>query len=499
MTKVYRFVIGMSAESSGVRAVSDAVFSERQEAMSTSERDIRAWISARGEEGWSQYDIRDGLKQHHKISQPTVGRNVVRILEGEDITKKMRSAVLALFAFREEQERIAAEEDVRVEVDHIAFLEFMDALGEWKAFNDFEIEQARIAADRREAAGRALEARRNQARSRALVVSRRMQDMDIVEPGNTYVYADGATLIREGIADFLYHDRNAELVGFSPPDHEFPGGWTAARLRAGITREQRMRPSAVADGEVRPETIGIRDAFLVPDVPYFDGDWFWGKLRDDMSAWYELRDAAPGWWVEGGGVPRAPADADVDWYGNVLELETRLLEQGIFFEESILGWSDDWADEVKEKLSVLRTLKRRVACVDAAAKAGKVAGWLAAGAAILALLWFVVIPVVVWVCMGIWSGMASAWNAVVGALHSAAQAIETAVNSPVTLVVLVCVTCFLLWILPTDRERQKLPAFPWVLGAAVVFAVLTVIAMVIFAADMLSPALEGFARSGPRA
>ena len=465
--------------------------------MSTSDRDIRDWIIARVEEGWSQYDIRDELREHHKISQPTIGRNVERILNGENITKKMRSAVLALFAFREERERIAAEEDARIEADHIAFLEVMDALAEWKALNDFEIERARIAADRREAADRALEARRNQARRRALVVSRRMQDMGIVERGSTYVYADGATLIREGMADFRYHDENAELVGFSPPGYEFPGGWTAARLREGVTRERRMGPSAVAEGEARPETIGIRDAFLVPAVPYFDGDWFWGKLRDDISTWYELRDAAPEWWLECGGVPRAPAAADVAWYGSVLELETKLLEQGLFFEESILGWSDDWADEVKERRSVLRTLKRRAACVDAAATAGRAAGWLAAGAAVLALFWFVVIPVVVWVCLGIWGGMVSAWNAVVGAWHSAVQAVETAMHSPLTLIALLCVTCLLLLILPTDRDGQKVPAFPWVLGAAAAFAVLTVIAMLVFAADMLSPALEVFARSGP--
>ena len=497
MTKVYRFVIGMSAEISGVKTVSDAVFGERQEEMSTSDRDLRAWIIARVEEGWSQYDIRDELCKHFDISQPTVSRNVVRILNGEDITKKMRSAVLALFAFQEEGERIAAEEDARVEADQNLFLQFVDALSEWKAFNDFEIEQTRLAADRREAADRALEARRNQARSRALVVSRRMQDMGIVETGNTYVYADGATLIREGIADFHYHNKNAELVGFSPPGHEFPGGWTAGRLREGITREQRMGPSAVADGEARPETIGIRDAFLVPAVPYFDGDWFWGKLQDDISAWYELRDSAPDWWLDGDGVPRTPADADIDWYGSVLELETKLLKQGLFFEISILGWSNDWADEVKGKRPVLRTLKRRVARVDAKAKAWKAVGWLAGAVVVLLLLWFVVVPFVVWVCLGIWAGVVSAWNAVVGVWHSAVQALETAMHSPLTLIALLCITCLLFWILPTDRERQKLPAFPWVLGAAVVFAVLTVIEIGIFAVHRLSPVLEFFARNTP--
>ena len=61
-------------------------------------------------------------------------------------------------------------------------------------------------------------------RARARIVNRWMQDLGIVEKGNTYVYGDGASLIKEGALHFRYRDTKAEIVGYSPTEYQSANG-----------------------------------------------------------------------------------------------------------------------------------------------------------------------------------------------------------------------------------------------------------------------------------
>ena len=446
------------------------------------ERDPEAWLIERVRDGWSQYDIERALKPHHRITQPTIGRNIRRLRLGQGITKRMRGAVLAHFVYE-------AEQDARVEADQAAFLELMDALEEWQAFNAYEAEQALIAQERRVAAENALRSRQEKVRTRARIVNQQMQDLGIVEKGNTYVYGDGAALISEGAAHFRYHNTEAEIISYSPGEARLPDGRTVAQLREGVTRERRMRPSAVPAGQTRPETIGIRRANHIPYTAYFDGRWFWGHLYADIAAWYELRDAAPAWWESGRERPPESGDDDITWYGRALELEVKLLESGLAFEESVLGWGDDWTDEADERRAALRDMERRRVRSEATAArkraALKLARWGIVATVALGLLLFVVIPIVLWALRGILAGIRALAGAVVAFGEWMGHAVLAAAASPVTFLVLAFITLLLVVILPSDRRGQDIPAFPWVLGAATAFGVLTAIAGLMWASHLL--------------
>ena len=447
------------------------------------------WLIECVHAGWSQYDIERALKPHHDISQPTIGRNIGRLLRGEDVTKRMRVATRALFAYE-------AELDARVEADQLMFLELMNALDEWQALEAYEAEQELIAHERRVAADNAFRARQEEVRRHARTVSRRMQDMGVVKKGNSYVYADGSALIRAGATNFRYHDRNAEIVGYAPSHYKFSCGLNATQLREGVTREQRMRPSAVPGGQPRPEMIGIRRANLIPRIPYFDSRWFWGSLYADVSAWYELRDAAPAWWKLGRELPQEPGEEGITWYGQVLALETRLLEAGLVFEESVLGWGDDWAGEVEEKREVLRIMERSHAHVVAtvarervvAARkraVSKLAGWVVATAVVFCMLWFVAIPVVLWVLKGIISGVKKLAGAVETAYDGAvrfgeatAYAAEVAFTSPVTAIVFLVIAALVIRGYPVPQRGRPDPAYRWVMGITLTTALACMAALI---------------------
>jgi len=258
--------------------------------------------------------------------------------------------------------------------------------------------------------------------------------------------------------------------------------------------------------------IGIRSASLIPRVPYFDGEWFWGRLHADISAWCELRDAAPGWWKIEREFPTSPTGDDVSWYRQMLDIETKLLESGLSFEESVLGWRDDWAVEAEEKRAALHDLERRRERIETTAArrrtALKIAAWGTAATVAIGLLWLIVIPLVLWVFRGIAGGIRAAVGAVVAFYDGAAraiagfgdwmgQALETAVTSPTAFIVLALITLLLVAILPSGRRGQEIPAYPWVLGAAAFFGVLTAITGVMWASHLLSPLFEVIAANAP--
>ena len=318
-----------------------------------------------------------------------------------------------------------------------------------------------------------------------------MQDLGIVEKGDTRVYADGAALIREGAVDFHYHDAKAEIVGYAPPDAVL-GGMTAAQLREGVTREQRMRPAAVLSEQHGSQMVGTRNAFLVPTVPYFDQDWFWGDLCDDVARWYELRDAAPDRWKSGRKLPRRPVEDDISWYGRVLELETKLLEFGLVFEESVLGWGDDWVGEEDEKRAALQDMERRRAGAEAAAArkktALKVAKWVLIAVVALGLAQFVIVPVLDWVqgiviAVGraVRGAAVAAYDGMVRGGENATYTAEVVFTSPLTAIATICIAMLVLRFYPVPTRGRPDPARPWVMGISATMGLLGLIGLAIWA------------------
>ena len=464
------------------------------------ERDPREWLIQRVREGWSQYDLERELNKHHPISkpvisQPTISRNIERVEHGQDITKKTRSAILALFPFEEEEAKKVAEEHAQIEANQLYFLDFLDALEEWQVFDAFEAEKARIANEQRQAAEKAFKARQEKARARGRAVNDRIKAQGLMDADHSFIHGDGARFIREGNPDFHYATEGAETLGFMEPDKVLPGGKTVRELTEGITAEERMQESMVPDGQARPEMIGLREAAFVTAVPYIDGPWFWGELQPDIVAWYELRDTAPAWWKEGQPIPRMPEESDVSWYRNVFKLETKLLKKGLSFERSILGWSDDWASEVDEKQSSLQTLEHRHGNVDAASDAGTLVVGLAGVAAALALIWFAVIPLLRWILRGVvnvWNGGVTTYHDTVHAIETSAEWLEytteVVVTSPVTAVVLLVAAALVLWAYPTPLRGRSDPAHLWVLGVTMTVGIAGLFGLVIWAMTMIAAA-----------
>ena len=408
-----------------------------------------------------------------RIRQSTIWRSSDRIKHGKGITGKTRRAIRALFVY---------------EANQRVFRDLMDALDEW---HEYEAEQALIEHERLVAAERYLRARQKKVRAHARTVIRRMQDLGIVEKGDTLVYGDGAALIREGAVDFHYHDAKAEIVGYAPPEAVL-AGMTAAQLREGVTREQRMRPAAVPPGHRRPDMIGIRRADVIPEVQYFDGEWFWGRLYADIDAWYELRDDAPDWWKSVRELPRSPDEDDISWYGRVFELETKLLEFGLVFEESILGWGDDWVGEEDEKRALVQDLERRRASAEVAAARRATALKLAKRASIvvvvLGLAWFVVIPVLDWlqgviiaVARAVRGAAVAAYDGMVRIGENATHAAEVILTSPLTAGVLLVIVTLVFFFYPSPVRGQPDPARPWVMGITTAIGLPCIIALAIWA------------------
>ena len=434
------------------------------------ERDPQAWLIEKVRARWSQYDIERELSEHHSISQSTISRNFDRIMHGQDLTRRMRTAILALFAHE-------AKQDARIDADQMALIQLFDALDEWQEFNVYEAEQAILLQERLEAAENDFRVRQNAVRRRASVVNRMMQDRGIVETGSTYVYGDGAALIQEGAEDFAYHETSAEILGYAPAEHVFPGGWTARQLRHGVSREQRMQPSAVPAEQPRPAMIGIRKANLIPHEDYVDSEWFWGHLASTIKHWYALRDSAPEWRASGLDIPRNPTYGDIAWYRKTLQLETECLQVGLIFEESILGWTDDWGAEVEEKRNILRSLEKRRRLIDAASTSGRIALWSAGCIATIALIWFFIRPIFIWVTGKIVAGIGAIVQGVVTAYHDAVYAVAVTgdwighttgliVSSPLTLLGLVSIFIFAIKVCPQPAPGQNGATIHWVMGIA---------------------------------
>ena len=454
---------------------------------------LEEWLKQQLLAGRSQEDIARELGKHifkpdgspDSIHQSTIGRSIGRISHGEGITGKVKRAIRALFTYE-------AELDARVEADQVAFLELMDALDEWRAFNAYEAKRALNAHRRSVAAQKDLKARQDKVREHASTVIRRMQELGIVEKGDTRFYADGAALISKGAVNFTFLDKEVEIISYSPGGAILPDGRTAGEFCDGVPLEKRMQRFAVLPGQHRPEMIGNRRANLIPKVSYYGGKWFWGHLYADIAAWYELRDAAPGWWEDGRELPKSPDEDDISWYELVLELETRLLEAGLVFEESLLGWSDDWTGEVEQKRAVLRDMERRRAGAEAAAARKaiglKVAQWVVIAIVALGINWYVVIPVLEWAEVRFWAvakavreTAVTSYDGLESVGEDAATAAETVFTSPLTAIAMLVMVGLVITFYPSPVRGQTDPARPWVMGITTLIGLSCIIALAIWA------------------
>ena len=468
--------------------------------MSDIKRDAKAWLIEQLQLGRSQTEIADELTQKvKKVSQPTVSRYLEAGLNSVQIKSKVEPVILALLALEEE-------EDARIEANQELFLAFMDAIQEWKRFEDFDAEQALIAIQRQQAAERAFDAQREAARAACKTVNDRLKAEGIMAADQRYIHGDGLEFFRAGVADFHYATQGAETVGFAEPDHRFPCGLTAEDLREGITPEERMRPTAVPAGQPRPKMIGIREASEVPDVPDPDESWFWGALYCDVSAWYQLRDNTPDWWKARQRIPRKLDDSDVTWYRRVLDLETKLLKKGLFFRQSILIWSENWADEVEHKASVLQTLKWRLAGIESASAAWKTARWATGVNAAIAVVLLSTIPTMFLVGKAIVSAAGGMWAFNVGTYQETFRDFEEigefladiagmVVISPHAFAVFLVVSLLsAIMAAVTGWGRTRSAEYCWMLCISAIFILLTAVTGAGSAAvHIIYPALQALA------
>ena len=85
-------------------------------------------------------------------------------------------------------------------------------------------------------------------------------------------------------------------------------------------------------------------------------------------------------WRSAGRLPRLPSDIDVSWLEELIRIERQIIDAGLTFEDSILGWRDAWAVEAEVSEEALlqhlhrRALVRQVLSASVVIVAGIVAG-----------------------------------------------------------------------------------------------------------------------------
>ena len=449
-------------------------------------RDPRDWLIQKdSDEEWSQYRIRDEISRAVKISQPTVSRNIDSVKAGGQPTKKMREALEALFLHYDEEAEMEARQKAEHEAERQALLKLERAAAIEQARIERnereakeELYRQRIQQEREERAARLHKECQEKARARATVVVRRLMTEGIQATDDRIIHGDGATLVRNGLADFVYKDKRAETIAFAPDEHRFSDGWTAKDLREGVTLEERMRGTAVPAGANRPAKIGLRDARMVTRQACYDEPWFWGEsLARDLGRWRSLFATRPSWALNGVIIPLVPTEDDVAWYAETLTAETDLLKRGLQFEQSILGWGDRWKDEVGEKRASLRAIKRRitgrklttkVGGVSAAVVVGAVALWHIGKGALIAGDWLLVKAI---------SGGQVAVPAVSQAVESTATIVVATLTSPFWVLAVSGLFALSLKVLPEkrytvgpDREREICIRISVTLGVLMFFS-----------------------------
>ena len=105
------------------------------------------------------------------------------------------------------------------------------------------------------------------------------------------LHGDGPILLFLG-EDVSFADEGARRVAFAPANAwKGDGPYCAQQMRYGVTMDARQRRYLVDSHEGRPEFIGIRKADWAPELPYADGDQFFGSegFQREDGTWMPSR------------------------------------------------------------------------------------------------------------------------------------------------------------------------------------------------------------------
>ena len=262
-----------------------------------------------------------------------------------------------------------------------------------------------------------------------------------IDVGHNKIHGDGVKFART-LEPFHHSDEGAELVAFTPENHSFSGPWLARELRKDVSDRLRRQKKAVPDDAVWPPMIGGRQADLITLQPYPDEGWFWGRHADLIARWRLLR-SYTSTSRRNGGLPRLPSHVDVSWREEFIVVERQIINAGLKFEESILGWRDAWAVEAEVSEEALlqhlhrRALVREVLSAPAVIVTGIVRGIVTvvvghpklvmavATCIAIFLLWDIIAAIAMWV----WSGGAAFLGGVVGKVRDIIGAIGHGVDT----------------------------------------------------------------------
>ena len=347
----------------------------------------QAWLRERvepadGRKGLSSYEVRDVLKPFGSPSQSTVARAILDLKEGNELKNAVTRAILARLAFEKaEAKRIqdareaAAQpprdvtegvpsteqvsKDVRISTD-VQDTPTMAPVQAQQPLQDPELDEKRSRVVYEQL--RAVIARQVE---RGLV-----PETDLTEG---IVRGDGEHYL-QNLQPFKYEEPTAEAVGFLNKDDVLPDGRTASYYTDGVPLEQRRQKWALSRDAPRDRAIGSRPANVVPVIPYYDDNWFWGHLKGAVDRWRGQLGRFESWITNG--VPKNVSKEDAAAYEELLRLTVHLRYQTITYDGPA---PDVTYATLKREIELLRHEVRRIE--DAA----KVKGW-AVGLAGLLLL-----------------------------------------------------------------------------------------------------------------
>ena len=307
------------------------------------------WFLQQRANGLSQQEIADLIDS----TQETVSRNLKAVDQGRQISPNIRRKT------RSYRSKLEAEAEAKrqAEVDREKAIR-QEATDREEVKRQNEADCARFQSAKRKWDGikEALRKIELERYTQLRMVNERLTQRGI-DVGSK-IHGDGVKFART-LEPFHHLDEGAELVAFSPEDHPFSSGQTAGELREDVSDWLRMQKKAVPDDAVWPSMIGGRQTDLITLQPDPDERWFWGRHADLIARWRDLR-SFTSTWRRAGRPPRLPLDIDVSWLEELITIERQIIDAGLTFEESILGWRDAWAVEAEvSDEALLQHLHRR--------------------------------------------------------------------------------------------------------------------------------------------
>ena len=222
------------------------------------------------------------------------------------------------------------------------------------------------------------------------------------------VEGDAEELLLAGISDLNYVDIGVAAVALLPDDYVIWRDKTVAFFREGVPYTQRLKPTAVRNGQPRPAMIGNLPASVVYYDPLPDQRWRCGKAGAKVVAeWHHLTDTYGH--LATGKLPRVVHPETVAAFERLIHIEEH---SGYTFEDSRLG--PDARDRLKalQRRAILPAIV--ITATDITWDASKVTarwfcsvGWKWLAIAVAAL---VAIAVGVGVAWGMWEALKWWWG-----------------------------------------------------------------------------------------